>query len=103
MSAEFLTGVLGVVVSLVFLYVPGAKTWLDNQTSEIKQLVMLGLMALVAAGSLALTCAGFAADFGLPLTCDRAGIVELIKAFFLAIGANQTTYMAVRVARGARR
>ena len=99
MNAEFLTVVLGVLVSLIFLYVPGAKAKLDEQTPEVKRLVMLGLMALVALGSLGLACAGFAADFGIPLTCDRAGIVELVKAFFLAVGANQTTYMIAKARR----
>jgi hypothetical protein len=98
MSAEFLTVVLGVILSLVFLYIPGAREKLDQLTPEGKQLVMLVLTALIALGSLAIACTGFAVDFGVPLTCDREGIVGLVKAFILAIGANQATYMVYKVA-----
>lgn len=96
MTPELIAAVVGVLLTLIFYYVPGAQAWLDTKTAEQKRLVMLGATLLVALGALGIACTGFAADFGLPLTCDRAGIVGLIKAFLAAIGANQASYMALK-------
>jgi hypothetical protein len=68
MSADFLLMVVGVLTSLLFMYVPTLKARLDEQTPEVKRLVMLGLMAMAALASLGLACVGLAADFGIPLT-----------------------------------
>jgi hypothetical protein len=92
MSAEFLAMVAGVVLSLAFSYIPGLSARFDTLSGEGKRLAMLALLFAVAAGSIGLACAGFAADLGLSLTCDRAGIVGTLQAFFLAAMANQAAY-----------
>ena len=56
-------------------------------------LVMLGLLALVALGSYGVACAGLADSFEVPATCDTNGAVEVFKAFFAAVLANQVTFL----------
>lgn len=97
MTSDMIVSIAGILVALVFTYIPGAKAWLDGQTPEFKRLFMLGVMFLVAGGALLLACTGFASDFGLLLTCDRAGIVGLVKAFVIAFGANQATYQVTKL------
>lgn len=92
MSAEFLALYAGSILSLLFSYVPGLSTWFDGLKSEVKRLVMLGLLLVVAVGVVALACAGYASDLGLSITCDRPGIAAVAQAFILALIANQATY-----------
>lgn len=92
MTADSLAMYAGVALSLVFSYVPSADGWWANLAVTYKRLVMLGLLLLVALASVGLACAGFAADLGLTITCDRAGVVGIIQAFGLAVIANQAAY-----------
>jgi hypothetical protein len=90
MDAVLLSGLAGALLSLVCAYLPGVREW--YAASGHKRLVMLGLLAACAAGAYALSCAGWAAEFGLELTCDRAGLAELARAFLAALVANQGVY-----------
>ena len=92
MSAEFLSSIAGVVLSLLFSYVPGLKVRFGALDGDYKRLIMLGLLALVGAGAFGLSCAGLAADFGINVTCDQAGAIGLLKVFGVAAIANQATY-----------
>jgi hypothetical protein len=92
MTAESIAAIAGIVLSLAFSYIPGLKTWYDSQTPQARSLVMLGSLAVVSAAVFGLACAGFAADLGLPVTCDQAGAIGLVKAFIFAVIANQSTY-----------
>ncbi len=93
MDAELLAVILGVVLSLAFNYVPGLSEKYAGLAKEQKSLIMLGLLALASAGAYGLACAGWAADFGLAVSCDRKGLVEVIKAFVAALIANQAAYV----------
>ena len=91
-TAEILAGIAGAVLSLCFSYIPGlSKKW-DGLQAEVKRLVMLALLIVVACVAYALACAGWAADVGLPVVCDRQGGVALVMALLSAIMANQSTY-----------
>jgi hypothetical protein len=57
-----------------------------------KRLIMLGLLIAVAAAAFGLACTGFGADFGIAVTCDKAGAVGMIQALLMAVMANQATY-----------
>jgi hypothetical protein len=92
MTAEVLAGAAGVILALVFAYVPGLSAKYGGLQKEQKSLIMLGLLFVVAAGAYGLACAGWAADWGLGITCDKAGAIALIKAFIAAIIANQAIY-----------
>lgn len=92
-TSEELSVVAGVVLSLGFSYIPGLKSKFDTLAPERKRLVMLGLLVLVSGAVYGLSCAGFAADLGIGVTCDQAGAIGLIRAFVVATIANQSTYM----------
>lgn len=93
MTAQMLSGAAGIILSLLFSYVPKLNTWYAGQSEEVKKLIMLGLLFVVAAGAFGLACAGVLTDlFGIAITCDKAGAIGLIQAFVIAAVANQTTY-----------
>jgi hypothetical protein len=96
MTPENLTAIAGILLSLVFSYVPGLKDWYAQLTTEIKRVVMLVLLVVVTGGVLAIACAGYAPDLSIAVACDRAGIVLLIKAFVAALIANQAAYLITK-------
>ncbi len=89
MNAEFLSMIAGILLSLLFSYVPGASDWYGALDGVHKRLVMLGLLFIATAGAFALSCAGIY-DFA---TCDQAGAVQAFEAFIAAVIANQATYL----------
>jgi len=93
MSPEILAAVASIVLSLAFSYIPTLRTWYAEKAKEFQQLVMLGLLVLVAGAAYGLACAGVLADlFGASLTCDKPGLVGLIRALIFAVVANQGIY-----------
>jgi len=92
-TAEFVSSLAGVLLSLVFSYVPGAKQWYGALDGMQKRLVMLAFLVLAVALVLVTACSGFGADFNLAVMCDRSGLVSVMKAFGAAVIANQTTYL----------
>lgn len=108
MTADLLAGTAAIILSLVFSYIPGLNTWYAALQKELKQLIMLGLVVIVAAAAYGLACAGVLADLtGIPLACDQAGLLGLFRAVVVAIVANQSVYSVspntagVREAKGA--
>jgi hypothetical protein len=89
MSAEQLAMVAGVILSLVFSYVPGVSDWYAKRTATEKSLIMAGLLALVAAGALGLSCARVIDA----VVCTRDGAMGLVYAFIAALIANQATFV----------
>jgi hypothetical protein len=109
MTPDILFGAAGAILSLLFSYIPGLNAWFAGLKSEFKQLIMLGLIVIVAGVAYGLSCAGVLGNLtGIKLTCDEAGLLGLLRAVFLAIVVNQGTYGlspqtgAVRKAKAAR-
>jgi hypothetical protein len=97
MNAEFISMIAGILLSLLFSYVPGASDWYGALDGVRKRLVMLVLLFLAAAGAFALSCAGIY-DY---VACSQAGAVQAVEAFIAAVIANQTTYLvAPKPAKG---
>jgi hypothetical protein len=92
MSAESLSLIAGTVLSLVFSYIPGAKNWFSKFNSQVKRLIMLGLIILSAGALYGMACLGWSTEFGITLTCDQTGFVVLLRQVMLAIIANQSIY-----------
>jgi hypothetical protein len=92
MSADTLALYAGVILSLLFGYVPGLSDWFATLDGVKKRLLMAGLLLLVALGVVGLACSGYGSIFGVPVTCDQAGIAGMIRAFVEAMIANQATY-----------
>jgi len=105
MDATILSTLAAAALSLLLSYVPGLADWYrslgvrpdgHDDGGTRKRLLMLALLVLCAAGSYALACVGsvptLAEQLGLPLTCTRAGLLELVKALVWAVIANQAIY-----------
>jgi len=88
MDAEFLAGAAGIILSLLFSYVPGLNTWFDKLDGIYKRLLMGSLILLVGVGAGGLSCAGLFVG----VTCDQAGAIAAARAIFAALVANQTAY-----------
>ena len=86
MTADVIGLVAGAAVAFAFNVVPGLSTWFAKQSSEYKQLFMIGAMVLVAAGAFGASCLGW---FGLTIPCTTAGAGQLVQALLLAVAANQ--------------
>lgn len=83
-----IAAVAGILLSLLFSYVPGARDWFDMLEGTHKRLVMLGLLAVASIGIFVLGCAGVIE--GLP--CTQDGAVGVLKLFIAAMVTNQTAY-----------
>lgn len=102
MSAEMLSILAGSLLALLFAYTPGLADWYQRLGSGTegqpddggarKRLVMLACLALTAGASFGLACSGWGREFGLELGCNQPGAAELLKAFVLALAANQSTH-----------
>jgi hypothetical protein len=92
MTVETLSAIVAIGMSLAFSYIPGLGPWYAPLPSEKKQLIMLGALFVVSLGVVGLACTGLAADFGLNITCDRAGVLAVVRAFIAALVANQAAY-----------
>ena len=88
MSAEQLAAIAGVVLSLVFSYIPGISDWYSGLESTQKRLVMAALLLAVAGAAFGLSCG----NVWVTVTCDKAGVIGLVNALIAALVANQATY-----------
>jgi hypothetical protein len=89
-SSELIVSIAGVVLSLLFSYIPGLRTWYAALVSETKQLIMLGLLVLVTGAIYALGCYGILET---NITCDKSGLVSLVFMLITGVVSNQATYM----------
>lgn len=89
MTSELLSSIAGVVLSLVFSYIPGVSDWYEMLTPAIKRAVMAGLLFLVAAAIFGLSCIGLEVD----VTCTAGGALGLLRLWFAALIANQSAYL----------
>lgn len=103
MDATFISTAAAAFLSLLFSYLPGLSQWYARLGSgpggedggTRKRLVMLALLVLVAGGAFGLACSGWGdllGEAGEALRCDRPGLVELLRALFFALMANQSVY-----------
>lgn len=92
MTTETLSATAAILLSLAFSYLPGLSTAYQALAPVHKRLVMLGMLILTAAGAFAISCAGFAVQVGLAVTCDWPGASGLLRALIAALVANQSAY-----------
>ena len=108
MTSEQLAQISGVVLSLIFTYVPSLNTWFAGQSKLVKRVLMLVVLALVAAGVYGSACLGLGSFLGITVVCDEEGALALIQLFFQAGLLNQAAYLisykpeAVEAAKAAR-
>jgi hypothetical protein len=89
MTPERLGAIAGVLLSLIFSYVPGLSDKFAALDSTQKSLVMAGLLVLTALGAFALSCGQLVNV----VECSQAGAMTLFSTFIAALVANQGTYL----------
>jgi uncharacterized membrane protein YwzB len=92
MTAESLASLAGVVLSLMFSYVPGLRDRFETLSPTYKRLVMLACLLFVAIAVLALSCANLWSF----VQCDKSGILKLVEIFVAAAVANQGAYLLTK-------
>lgn len=90
MTPELLAGLAGVLLSLLFAYIPGAEGWFAALDGVKKRLVMLGLLISAVVLVAIASCTGL---YDVGIACTQAGIADLIRLFLTAFVANQATYL----------
>jgi hypothetical protein len=92
MTELALSAILGTVLSLIFTFVPGLRTWFEGLTSEQKAQFMAVGIVLIAVGVVALSCTGFISA----LVCTQATIMSFatgtVVNAILALVANQSVH-----------
>ena len=92
MTAELLASIAGIVLSLACSYLPGLSTRFDKLPPQYKQLVMGGLLMVVAVAVFGMSCGGIVAA----VVCDKAGAVGLLKVLIAALIANQSAFLLTK-------
>jgi hypothetical protein len=87
-TPEMLALIAGVVLSLVFSYVPGLNVKFAALDPTYKRLIMLGLLVLTAGAVFGLSCASVLTG----VTCDQPGLMQLVTILILSVIANQSTF-----------
>jgi hypothetical protein len=99
MSADSLSIAAGVLLSLVFSYIPGLNGKFAELSKEYKQLIMLAVLVIISCAVYGLSCAGWGESWGISVSCDQAGLQALIRSFILAMIGNQSMYTLTPEAR----
>jgi len=93
MTGSTLAALAASLLSLLFSYVPGFKTWYSPKDPYLKRLIMLALVIGVAMGAFSFACAGLADDFSVKVSCDAFGAWGLVRAVIAAVAANQAVFL----------
>ena len=93
MTGSTLAALAASLLSLLFSYVPGFKTWYSPKDPYLKRLIMLALVIVVAMGAFSFACAGLADDFSVKVSCDAFGAWGLVRAVIAAVAANQAVFL----------
>jgi len=92
MTAELLSSLVAILLSILASYLPGFSGWYDPLSPNAKRLIMLGLLSVTSAASFAIACAGYGDQIGIAILCSEEGAITLLKAFIAAVIANQSAY-----------
>lgn len=92
MNSIELSALAGSVSSLLFSRFPVVKAWFGALDPNVKSIVNLCLLGLVAVGIYATSCLGWYPS----VSCDNQGVLELVKVFLAALVGSQSTYLATK-------
>jgi hypothetical protein len=95
LTAEGLVALAGVLLSLLFRYVPGFAPRYEALDGTRKAAVMAGLTAVVTLAVYGLSCSGRLDA----VSCDGGGAWELLELFGKALAANQVAHLITSPAR----
>lgn len=88
LTPEGLSAFAGMVLSLLFSYVPKLSDWFAEKDPTVKRLLMAAMLLVVAAGAMGLSCANLVNT----VACSQEGLLTLIGSFISALVANQATF-----------
>lgn len=88
MSAELLSGLAGIALSLGFEYIPGLEAWFSKLSKQGKAGIMALTILLVAGLVYIVGCYGPYQT----VQCDQTGVWQLAEYALLALIANQSVY-----------
>lgn len=92
MTAEQLSSVAGVILSLACSYLPGLRDRFDALAPTQKQLVMGALLIVAAVGVFSGACLGVVDG----IACTRTDALGLLSTLIAALVANQSVYLITR-------
>ena len=95
MTTGVLLGIASALLAVIFEYVPKAGGWWENLNKTLKRLVMAGFLLIAAGFVYAMACLNLLAAFNWNLTCDEAGLTQLIQLWVAAVGMNTLTYAVI--------
>lgn len=98
-TAQAISAIVGFVISLLFSYFPRLNTAYAALSTEVKSLIMIGMMVL-ATGAIVLLDYFDVINAG--LTFDKGGIIQIVMTFLAALMANQAAYVASPQTRAVR-
>ena len=90
LTPEQLSAIVGVCLSLLFSYIPGLSTKFAALGSQMKSLIMAGLLLVVAGAVFGLSCGTI---LQVNISCDKAGVIQLVTIYVSALIANQGAYL----------
>lgn len=93
MTSDKLAALVGVLISLLFAYLPGLKTWFEKQASEAKGGITAGITVLAALAIYGLSCAGWFTELG--VTCSQGGFQQLVSIVIGALVGLAGTYVTL--------
>jgi len=92
--SDLLLAIAGIVISLLFSYFPGLKTWYEAQ--DKKALIMLGVILGVSLAYFGLACTPLSLKLGIEVACSADGALVVALAFIKIVIGNQATYLLTR-------
>ena len=97
LTPDLIVMVAGLLLAMVFDFVPKAKAWFDTKSVEMKRLINAGIMLLVVVVVFGFNCLGWGEGLGIPaVACTQEGALFMIQLFVLGIGMNYGTHAVSR-------
>ena len=90
---DMIAGAAGALISLIFSFFPKVSEWFNPLQPNQKRGVMALALLLGVLVTFGLGCVGWLDDlFGVALQCTTVALVPLMRAWFIALIANQATF-----------
>lgn len=97
-TVELLAGIAAGALSLIFSYFPAVRNWYEPKDGDTKRQIVGAAVLITAAVLYVLACSSLLASFGIGLTCEKASLLSLSKLVYVALSANQVTYLFTKKA-----
>lgn len=97
LTPDLIVILAGLILALIFDFVPKAKAWFDTKSVEGKRLVNAAILLVVVVIVFGFNCLGWAGLVGIPsVACTQEGALFMVQLFLLAIGVNYGTHAVSR-------